>query len=328
MRPQRRQLLPFALTGAVLAVSVIPASAQPAQDPLARYNELGAQAAKTNEDLLKARGDLKARQDEQAAAEATERQARSDEEQFRGQVDQLTASTFEGAQFSKLSAMLVADSQQDFIERMSALELLAADNAEALTRLSSAVTTANDARTKAQAATEAAAKLVGEVEVKQKELDGKIKEVRAALGSLDPALKNNLSRVKDNGSYLGPPGAANTALQAALSKRGSAYLWGGTGPDRFDCSGLMLWAYKQAGITLPRVAAAQYNAGKAVPLDALQPGDLLFYDDGTGNPATIHHVAMYVGENKMVDSPTEGQVVDVRPSRGDGHLMGARRIAG
>ncbi|MFD4675588.1 NlpC/P60 family protein [Lentzea sp. NPDC058450] len=326
MPPQRGKLWPITLTGVFLAAGV-PAHAQPA-DPLARYTELGAQASKTNEDLLKARGDLKARQDEQAKAEEAERWARTEEGQFRGQVDQLTASTFEGARFTKLSAMLVADSQQDFIERMSALELLAADNAEALTRLSTAVTAADEARTKAEEATDAAAKLVGEVEQRQKQLEGQIKEVRRALGALDPALRSTLGRVKDNGSYIGPPGAANTALQAALSKRGSAYLWGGTGPDRFDCSGLMQWAYQQAGITLPRVAAAQYNVGKAVPLNALQPGDLLFYDDGTGNPATIHHVAMYVGDNKMVDSPTEGQVVDIRPSRGDGHLMGARRVAG
>jgi peptidoglycan DL-endopeptidase CwlO len=65
-----------------------------------------------------------------------------------------------------------------------------------------------------------------------------------------------------------------------------------------------------------------------VPLDRLVPGDLLFYDDGTGNAASIHHVAMYVGDGKMVDAPTEGQLVDVRPQRGDGHLLGARRIAG
>ncbi|WP_394620053.1 NlpC/P60 family protein [Lentzea sp. JNUCC 0626] len=326
--PAQRRLLPIALTSALVAVAVAPASAQPAQDPLARYNELGAQAAKTNEDLLKAREDLTAKRAELAKADEAEKWARSEEDRFRGQVDALTTASFEGARLTKLSAMLVADSQQDFLERMSAMDLIAADNAEALTRLATAVTTAEGARQQAQEATQAAEKLVGEVEGKQKELDGKIKEVKAALGALDPSVRNGLSRVKDNGSYLGPPGAANTALQAALSKRGSLYLWGGTGPDRFDCSGLMLWAYKQAGITLPRVAAAQFNAGRAVPLDALVAGDLLFYDDGTGNPATIHHVAMYVGEGKMVDSPTDGQVVDIRSSRGDGHLMGARRIAG
>ncbi|MET9225662.1 NlpC/P60 family protein [Lentzea sp. NPDC003310] len=326
--PVQRRLLPMALTSALVTVAVVPASAQPAQDPLARYNELGAQAAKTNEDLLKAREDLTAKRADLTKADEAEKWAKSEEGRFREQVDVLTSASFEGARLTKLSAMLVADSQQDFLERLSAMDLIAADNAEALSRLAAAVTTAENARQQAQEATAAAEKLVGEVEGKQKELDGKIKEVKAALGALDPSVRSGLGKVKDNGSYLGPPGAANTALQAALSKRGSLYLWGGTGPDRFDCSGLMLWAYKQAGITLPRVAAAQFNAGRAVALDALVPGDLLFYDDGTGNPATIHHVAMYVGEGKMVDSPTDGQVVDIRSSRGDGHLMGARRIAG
>jgi cell wall-associated NlpC family hydrolase len=65
-----------------------------------------------------------------------------------------------------------------------------------------------------------------------------------------------------------------------------------------------------------------------VAKDALQPGDLLFYDDGSGNPAAIHHVGMYVGDGRMVDAPTEGKLVDVRPIRSDGHYIGARRIVG
>ncbi|SDM29741.1 Cell wall-associated hydrolase, NlpC family [Lentzea albidocapillata subsp. violacea] len=320
------------LTGAVLATAVAPtmaASAQPADpDPLARYNELSAHAAKTNEDLLKARGDLKAKREQLARSTVAEQQAREEEERFRGQVDALTTATFEGARFNQLSALLVSESQQDFLNRMSALNMLATDNNEALQRLGLAVAKADHARQSAQEAANAAAKLVGEVEQRQRDLDGQIKEVRAALGSLDPSVRNDLKRVKDTGSYVGPPGSANAALQAALSKRGAAYEWGAEGPSAFDCSGLTMWAYQQAGIQLPRVASAQYDVGMAVPLNALLPGDLLFYDDGTGNPAAIHHVAMYVGDDKMVDAPTQGQVVDLRPSRGDGHLMGARRIAG
>jgi peptidoglycan DL-endopeptidase CwlO len=72
----------------------------------------------------------------------------------------------------------------------------------------------------------------------------------------------------------------------------------------------------------------QYKVGRAVSANELQAGDLLFYDDGTGNPERIHHVGMYVGDGKMVDAPTEGQLVDVRAMRGDGHFIGARRIAG
>jgi cell wall-associated NlpC family hydrolase len=66
------------------------------------------------------------------------------------------------------------------------------------------------------------------------------------------------------------------------------------------------WAYRRAGVTLPRTSRLQYGAGKAVPLNASLPGDLLFYDDGTGNPGAIYPVGMYVGGGKMVDAPTGG----------------------
>ena len=62
--------------------------------------------------------------------------------------------------------------------------------------------------------------------------------------------------------------------------------------------------------------------------DALLPGDLVFYDDGSGDPAIIHHVGMFVGDDEIVDAPTEGQLVDVRSMRSDGHYIGARSIVG
>ncbi len=348
MSHRNKRIPAVVAAGAVLvAVTTAPgaANAQPpgnGSDPQARYDELGAQAAKANEDLLKAQEDLKAKQADLdqanadlAAATEAERGSKAEEEQFRGRVDEFTTATFEGARFNQLSALLVSDSQQDYLNRMSALSLLAGDNLETVERLSAAVALADNARSaatsarqRAQQATDEAAKLVGDVDQRKRDLDGQVAELRRALGRLSPSERNGLGQVKDTGSYIGPPGAANDALQAALSKRGAPYEWGAEGPSTFDCSGLTMWAYQQAGIRLPRVASAQYNVGKAVPLDALQPGDLLFYDDGTGNPAAIHHVAMYVGDGKMVDAPTEGQVVDVRSSRGDGHLMGARRIAG
>jgi uncharacterized protein YycO len=89
---------------------------------------------------------------------------------------------------------------------------------------------------------------------------------------------------------------------------------------------------KQADADVAAAVKAKEEAksakGQAVPLNALTPGDLLFYDDGTGNPGAIHHVGMYVGSGKMVDASTEGQLVDVRAMKGDGHLIGARRIVG
>lgn len=306
------------------------AGAQPAGDPVKQYEELSQQAEKLNDDVLKAQENSDAKQAELNRATAELDQAKQAEESLRGQIDVLTEASFQGARFTQLSAMLVSDSQQNFLERMSALDILAKDNAEALGKLSEAAGRANDVRQRAEQAAGEAAKLSNETKQRKAELDGRIGELRKAVSKLSSTQKTGLGfgQVKDTGTYLGPPGAANTALQAALAKRGSQYLWGGNGPNAFDCSGLTKFAYAAAGVQLPRVAVDQYRVGKPVAQNELLPGDLVFYDDGTGNPAAIHHVGMYVGEGKMVDAPTEGQLVDVRPIRGDGHYIGARRIVG
>ena len=348
---RRRYARPLAATSVILALCLgtLPASAQPAppptsgsQDPMQRYQELGAQAAKADEDLLTAQDQLASRESERDAANAAVTKANDDLAQvqaaigqFRPQVNTIAMSALDGQQLSNAAMLLNSGNRQEFLDRASALSMLAERKNTALSGLRDAVTRAEAARTSAanaqktaQLAADDAARALDEVKSRRGDLDKQIKEVQKALGKLPASDKQKLGKVQDTGSYLGPPGAANDALQAALSKRGSQYQWGATGPAEFDCSGLTSWAYKQAGVTIPRTSRQQYTAGKAVSLDQLIAGDLVFYDDGTGNPGAIHHVGMYVGDGKMVDAPTEGQLVDVRPLRGDGHLMGARRIVG
>ncbi|MGW5746979.1 C40 family peptidase [Amycolatopsis sp. NPDC003861] len=307
-----------------------------------RYQELGAQAAKADEDLLTAEGQLKTRQAERDQADAALTKANNEVSaaqaaigQFRGDVSKIAVSALEGSQLNSAAVLLDSGSRQEFLDRASALSLLSDQKNDTLNGLRTAAGRAEGARNaasqaqgQAKAAADDAAAAVDEVRKRRGDLDAQIKEVRKALGDLPSADRRKLGQAQDTGSYLGPPGAANDALQAALSKRGSQYEWGSTGPNTFDCSGLTSWAYKQAGITLPRTSRQQFTAGKTASLSSLAPGDLLFFDDGTGDASKIHHVGMYVGNGKMVDAPTEGQVVDVRSMKGDGHLMGARRIVG
>lgn len=108
-------------------------------------------------------------------------------------------------------------------------------------------------------------------------------------------------------------GVAATAIKFALAEVGKPYVWGATGPNAYDCSGLVLKAFAAAGITISRVAADQYNNGGHVPVRQAQPGDLLFYATDPHDPSTIHHVVLYMGNDQMVEAPYSGESVRVRP---------------
>ncbi len=106
--------------------------------------------------------------------------------------------------------------------------------------------------------------------------------------------------------FDGPPSArAGEAIDAAMSQLGKPYRWGAAGPNSYDCSGLMMWAWAHAGVSLPHSSRAQYNAGRHVSRSQLKPGDLVFF----GSP--IHHVGMYIGGGNMVAAPHSGDVVKV-----------------
>ena len=134
--------------------------------------------------------------------------------------------------------------------------------------------------------------------------------------------------------------------KAALAEQGVPYSWGGGnahGPSRgtccsdggqdgrqvtgFDCSGLVLFAYAQAEITLPRTAAAQAGVGRRIPasagLSTLRPGDLVFYVYVAGNDASIYHVALYLGSGRQVAAPRPGLGGEVEPVATTGYAGGA-----
>jgi len=120
-------------------------------------------------------------------------------------------------------------------------------------------------------------------------------------------------------------GRGAVAVAWALAQLGKPYVWGATGPDAFDCSGLTLRAWQAAGVTLPRVAADQYGAGPHVPARSAQPGDLVFFADDAADPATIVHVGIAIGGGRMVDAPYTGAVVRIDPASGAGLVPLATR---
>src|SRR5680860_1798631 len=111
----------------------------------------------------------------------------------------------------------------------------------------------------------------------------------------------------------------DTVVETAMRYRGVPYVWGGSSPSGFDCSGLVRYSFAQLGVSLPHSSRAQFKYGTAVARDNLLPGDLVFF----GSP--IHHVGIYVGGGNMINAPYTGTNVRVDDiSRRD--YVGARRI--
>jgi peptidoglycan DL-endopeptidase RipA len=134
-----------------------------------------------------------------------------------------------------------------------------------------------------------------------------------------PAPSGNQNQAGD-----GDASAAAVAIDAAMGYIGLRYAWGGGGTDGpgpgldpdagvvgFDCSGLTQYAYAQAGISIPRNSRAQYAALPKVASNALRPGDLVFWANDPSDPDTIRHVAIYLGDNKVVQAPQSGDIVKV-----------------
>jgi cell wall-associated NlpC family hydrolase len=165
-------------------------------------------------------------------------------------------------------------------------------------------------------------------------------QARRERGERDAAAARVAAEARGSAPAVRGSAAVQRVIDRAMSQIGVQYVWGGgngrgpsTGiPDAFgsplnrvgfDCSGLMLYAFNSVGVKLPRVSRNQFHAGQKVPISEIRPGDMVFYKNGD---APIHHVAMYIGNGKMIEAPYTGARVRVVPLRTKGLLPQATRI--
>lgn len=131
--------------------------------------------------------------------------------------------------------------------------------------------------------------------------------------------------------YLDPASIPARAVALARARIGLPYVWGAAGPDTFDCSGLTQWIYGQLGVSLPRTSQAQFDWTAPVAMDALLPGDLLFYEHTYPSSERITHVGIYVGGGLVVMATQPGEFVKEVPLSDpywSKHLAGAGRPTG
>ena len=222
--------------------------------------------------------------------------------------------TYEDGQADAQTALAKALSQlQQLHQAEQQLETtenaIAGEEQQASTAATAATAAAVQAQAAAQAATTQQAQLLGVVG----QVGGQLAPLVAA--AQDAEAQAAFQRFSTAGNLeftasaalAAPLPAAAAAVKAALAQVGEPYQWGASGPNSFDCSGLTMWAWAQAGVGIPRVAAQQQAWTVPVPISQLEPGDLVFF----GNPA--YHVGMYIGDGLMVDAPHTGADVSVSP---------------
>ena len=252
-----------------------------------------------------------------------------------------------GGQLGLLAQVLDGTDINDVLSRYVAVTHVMAADAAALAASSTQVGTAATAADALSALADQRAALQSQAQLEQARIEGLLQERQAQLGSADSLVLRLVAAQQAAAQAAaaaaaaatlgtdptpptvlpaGTPAAVVTAITAARSVLGDPYLWGGTGPTQWDCSGLTQWAYGQAGIQIPRTAAEQWSSGAHPPITALLPGDLLFWATNPTDPATIHHVAIYLGGGYMIEAPHTGAFVQLVPVYLDGYFGATRPV--
>ena len=260
---------------------------------------------------------------------------------YQAAVDKVAAATYMGGRTDGITGVLTAGSPQQLIDQLTVQRIVSTQMTEALTAFRSAGRTAAaaskrsaDSAQQARAVAEQAAALRADLQAKQSELQRKIAAAMAQYEALTPGQRAALAdpgpppppaatvpAPTDPASVAMPgqppvqaappggsaPGGNSAVVQAALTRLGAPYSWGATGPDAFDCSGLIKWAFLQNGKSLPRTSQSLAQGGTAVAVADMQLGDIVtFYSD-------VSHAGIYIGDGMMVHASTYGTPVKVSP---------------
>ncbi|MED7954036.1 MULTISPECIES: NlpC/P60 family protein [unclassified Streptomyces] len=293
--------------------------------------------------------DVKAQIDQlqEEAEQATERfnGAKERADQLRKQADQLQDQVARGQeQMTQLQAglaevagaqyrtggidpsvqLMLSSDPSGYLDKASSVQQASSSQAEALKGLQDQQRRLDQQKVEAAAVLASLDTTTKDLNQSKAEVNKKLKEAQDLLNSLSAADRAALKAAQqqadrasrgterpDLGELPKASGMAGSAVALAMAQQGKPYGWGSTGPNSFDCSGLMVWAYGKAGVSLPRTSQAQGNYGTRVPsLAEAQPGDLIIYRDDRS------HVAMYIGNGMVVHAPRTGDVIKVMKADG------------
>jgi cell wall-associated NlpC family hydrolase len=319
-----------ALTVTVLpgTASAVPDQATSPEQAMRLVTDASHELEVVTEQLNDAKVVLEQQQAAVAAADQAAAEAQAKLDALDGQIRQLARTAYTSDSFSELDVMLSSDSAEDFVHQLGTLDAIAGHTNALVTQISEVSEGAATARAAADQAAAEAQRAVDAIAAQQDELAGQIADYKRQYAALSAPQQEQVSRAHAGEAVAAPGGviassaAAQAAVDTALAQVGDPYVWGAGGPDAFDCSGLTQYSYSAAGVSLPHSSRGQSQMGQAVSRSELQPGDLLFYYSPTS------HVAMYIGNGKMVHASTSGKPVQVVSFDSMSGFTHARRIAG
>ncbi|SEP16883.1 C40 family peptidase [Trujillonella endophytica] len=269
-----------------------------------------------------------------AAARQEVEEARAQLDSLDGQLRQVARSAYTGGAgegLATLDLLMTSSSAEDFVSSLTFLDQIAGHTTGVLAEVSDAADEAAQAEAEAAEAEAAARRTLEDLSGQEDQLQADVAEYQQQYDRLSAAQQAQVqqAQVARTGQAVAPAavarpvaasGSAQVAVDTALAQVGDAYVWGASGPNAFDCSGLTQYAYAAAGVSLPHSSRMQAQMGTAVSRAELQPGDLLFYY------SPISHVSMYVGNGQMVHASTSGQPVKVVSIDSMGGITAMRRI--
>jgi peptidoglycan DL-endopeptidase CwlO len=297
-----------ALVASLGLVSSAPAQAEPDIDSVQeRVDRLYHEAEAASERLLDAELELAELRRDLASLTADQERQDASLESVRDELQDSIVAQYQGQSISAASRVVVAEDPGAFLSSLSTMSAFQGVQAQLLDRYA---TEAKALAIRADATADRLAdvrRLEARLVEEKAEIERKHGEAEALLERLEAEEREELL---SRGSVRLPSGIetsgrAAEALRYAMAQVGDRYVYGAEGPDAFDCSGLTMTAWAQAGVALPHSSSAQYSSGARVAASDLQPGDLVFYY------SPISHVGMYIGNGLIVHAANPGSGVRV-----------------
>jgi peptidoglycan DL-endopeptidase CwlO len=325
-RPIAR-LARFVALPAVAAIACLSLTATSQADPTMtksqaqqKVNDLYTQAADLNEAYNKAKIDATNANNKLGTiqGEIDAQQAKIDS--LSTVVAQFAASAYRGGRISSLTSLLETNSPQTFLDQMATLGYLSATQRATVTDLVKTRSSLDKQLKEAQKTSTTASQALAVATQRNTEGHTLMDQAKAIEKEYHLISDGSIGTPPDNPEP--PPARAVAVIQYAKAQLGKPYAWGAAGPSSYDCSGLTMMAWKQAGVDLPHQSYEQYIAITHIPLSQVEPGDLIFYGHSASG---IHHVAIYVGGGKIIHAPDFNQVVKYADMRSMSDLFAAGR---